>query len=56
LPRELLHPLSSWLRSVRKEMPLPASPFWKKTLPPIAWLAGAAGIGLVVGFVLKAVM
>ncbi len=55
LPRELLHPLASWLRSVRKEMPLPASPIWKKNIPPLAWIAGAAGIGLVVGFILKAI-
>jgi len=32
LPRELLHPLASWLRSVRKEMPLPKPPVWKKKL------------------------
>ena len=55
LPRELLHPLASWLRSVRKEMPLPASPVWNRNVPPLAWIAGAAGIGLVTGFILKAV-
>jgi serine/threonine-protein kinase len=55
LPRELLHPLSSWLRSVRKEMPLPAAPVWKKSVPPFAWLASTAGIGLVAGFILKAI-
>ncbi|MCL2284241.1 MAG: serine/threonine protein kinase [Fibromonadales bacterium] len=32
LPRELAQPLSSWLRSVRKELPLPAPPKWKKGL------------------------
>lgn len=56
LPRELLQPLSAWLRSVRKEMPLPAPPIWKKNVPPLAWLASAAGIGLVAGFILKAVL
>lgn len=30
LPRELSLSLSSWLRSVRKDMPLPAPPAWKK--------------------------
>jgi len=30
LPRELQIPLSLWLRSVRKDMPLPAAPAWKK--------------------------
>jgi serine/threonine-protein kinase len=56
LPRELLHPLSSWLRSVRKGMPLPVSPIWKKKIPPLAWIASAAGIGFVVGLVLKAIL
>jgi len=56
LPRELLLPLSSWLRSVRKEMPLPAPPVWKKSQPPIVWLASAAGIGFAAGFILKAVL
>ncbi|MDR2580389.1 MAG: serine/threonine protein kinase [Fibromonadaceae bacterium] len=56
LPRELSHPLSSWLRSVRKEMPFPAAPRWKKSLPPLAWLAIATGIGLVAGMVLIAVV
>jgi len=51
LPRELLHPLSSWLRSVRKEMPLPASPVWKKSVPQFAWLAGATGAGFVAGLI-----
>jgi serine/threonine-protein kinase len=55
LPRELLHPLSSWLRSVRKEMPLPVPPVWRKNVPPFAWLAGAAGIGFLTGFILKAI-
>lgn len=32
LPRELSHPMGSWLRSVRKELPLPAPPVWKKSL------------------------
>jgi len=56
LPRELLLPLSSWLRSVRKEMPLPAPPIWGKKIPPLAWIASAAGIGLVAGFVLRAIL
>jgi serine/threonine-protein kinase len=56
LPRELLLPLSSWLRSVRKEMPLPASPVWEKKVPPLAWIASAAGIGLVAGLVLKTIL
>jgi serine/threonine-protein kinase len=56
LPRELLLPLSSWLRSVRKEMPLPAPPVWGKNVPPLAWIASAAGVGLVAGFVLKALL
>ncbi|MDR3001525.1 MAG: serine/threonine protein kinase [Fibromonadaceae bacterium] len=30
LPRELSIPLSSWLRSVRKELPQPPPPVWKK--------------------------
>jgi hypothetical protein len=30
LPRELSHPLALWLRSVRKEMPLPQPPVWRK--------------------------
>jgi len=51
LPRELLHPLSSWLRSVRKEMPLPAPPAWKKSVPQFAWLAGATGAGFVAGLI-----
>ena len=51
LPRELSHPLSSWLRSVRKEMPLPASPIWKKTVPQFAWLAGATGSGFIAGLI-----
>ena len=56
LPRELLLHLSSWLRSVRKEMPLPAQPVWKKNIPPAIWLASAAGIGLIAGFILKAIL
>ncbi|MCL2208061.1 MAG: serine/threonine protein kinase [Fibromonadales bacterium] len=32
LPRELSHSLSLWLRSVRKELPLPAPPKWKRSL------------------------
>ncbi|GHV11180.1 hypothetical protein AGMMS49938_01410 [Fibrobacterales bacterium] len=32
LPRELSHPLSAWLRSVRKELPKPADPVWKKSV------------------------
>jgi serine/threonine-protein kinase len=56
LPRDISHPLSSWLRSVRKEIPLPAPPVWKKSKPPFAWLASAAGIGLAAGFILKAVL
>ena len=55
LPRELSHPLSSWLRSVRKEMPLPREPLWKKSVPPLAWLAIATGTGLIAGVILKAV-
>jgi serine/threonine-protein kinase len=55
LARELLHPLSSWLRSVRKEIPLPAAPVWRKRTPPLTWLAGAAGTGLVLGFILKSI-
>ena len=51
LPRELLHPLSSWLRSVRKEIPLPAPPVWKKTVPQLAWLAGATGAGFIAGLI-----
>jgi len=51
LPRELSHPLSSWLRSVRKEMPLPASPSWKKSVPQFAWLAGATGAGFIAGLI-----
>jgi len=31
LPRELAQPLSAWLRSVRKDLPLPAPPGWKKS-------------------------
>ncbi|MDR0518213.1 MAG: serine/threonine protein kinase [Fibromonadaceae bacterium] len=30
LPRELSHPLSSWLRSVRKDLPQRPAPVWKK--------------------------
>ncbi|MCL2101677.1 MAG: serine/threonine protein kinase [Fibromonadales bacterium] len=30
LPRELSLPLSSWLRSVRKELPQPSPPVWKR--------------------------
>jgi serine/threonine-protein kinase len=30
LPRELSHPLSSWLRSVRKDLPQGHAPVWKK--------------------------
>jgi serine/threonine-protein kinase len=30
LPRELSRPLSSWLRSVRKDLPQPAAPVWKR--------------------------
>jgi serine/threonine protein kinase len=51
LPRELLHPLSSWLRSVRKEIPLPAPPVWKKTVPQFAWLAGSTGAGFIAGLI-----
>jgi len=51
LPRELSHPLSSWLRSVRKEMPLPAAPVWKKSVPQFAWLAGATGTGFIAGLI-----
>jgi serine/threonine-protein kinase len=56
LPRDLLHPLSSWFRSVRKELPMPAPPTWKKRTPPFAWLASAAGFGLIAGFILKAIL
>jgi serine/threonine-protein kinase len=52
LPRELSHPLSSWLRSVRKEMSLPVPPVWKKAVPPLAWLASAAGVGLAAGLII----
>lgn len=31
LPRELAQPLSAWLRSVRKDLPLPTPPVWKKS-------------------------
>jgi len=51
LPRELSHPLSSWLRSVRKEMPLPSPPPWKKNIPQITWLAGSTGAGFVAGLI-----
>jgi len=51
LPRELQHPLGSWLRSVRKEMPLPAAPMWKKALPPFLWLGVAAFAGFLLGVI-----
>jgi hypothetical protein len=56
LPRDLLHSLSSWFRSVRKELPMPTPPAWKKRTPPFAWLASAAGFGLIAGFILKAIL
>jgi len=51
LPRELSRPLYSWLRSVRKEMPLPVPPVWKKNVPQFAWLAGATGAGFIAGII-----
>jgi serine/threonine protein kinase len=55
LPRELTVPLAQWLRAVRKELPSPPPPLWRHTLPPVAWLGGAAGAGLVLGLLLTAI-
>jgi len=52
LPRELQHPLGSWLRSVRKEMPLPNPPVWKKPLPSYLWL----GVAMLAGFLLGVII
>jgi len=53
LPRGLTVPLAQWLRSVRKDQPVPTPPSWKRPLPPVAWLASAAGAGLLLGIILS---
>ena len=55
LPRELGIPTAQWLRAIRKELPPPQPPAWKRPVPPIAWLAGATGLGFVLGIVLTAI-
>lgn len=53
LPRELLLPLSAYLRSVRKDIPLPAAPIWKKSTPQLIYIAIAIVIGVVIGLLLQ---
>ena len=53
LPRNLTVSLAHWIRAIRKELPSPQNPEWKRPLPPVAWVAGAAGGGLLLGLILR---
>jgi serine/threonine-protein kinase len=49
LPRDLDYPLSQWLRSIRKNLPLPLEPEWKHRLPGAVPLLIATCVGCALG-------